>query len=308
MYIEGNDWCDEHQRLELFERFRTEFLSDGEDNEIEQVSIVRDCGLDQANFGFYRNNGEPRVATAPDRIRALMGAQEILIDNNDRIRSVLYDGQAYRTYAQSICLLGMNNEYDFDRAEFFSNILDKLAGYQGHLTGIIINDNTNEPVENATISVAGCNKTLTTDVDGRFDFVGLPRENFRLDVDCQGYFSIYRHLFSFDGEKELELTIRLQCPNMVETYDEPAAFQLISVYPNPFNSKTTVSFFLPDASPLQLSISDQNGRLISEIGYSSISPGYRQLEINASDWSSGTYLLNLSTPFHHSSEIITFVK
>jgi hypothetical protein len=309
LYIEGNDWCDEHQRLDLYERFRVEFLSDGEDNEIEQITVAGDCSLEPGNFGYYQGGGEPFVATAPDRIQALMGAEDVLVDNNEHVRGVLYNGQAYRTYAQSICLLGMNNEYDFDRAEFFGNILDKLAGYQGHLTGVIINDNTNEPVQNATISVAGCNKSLTTDVDGRFEFTSLPRENFRLDVDCQGYFSIYRQLFSFDGEKELELTIRLQCPNLVIERDaQPTTFELISVYPNPFNSRTTVSFFLPEVFPLQLSISDQNGRLISEIGYSSISPGFQQLEIDASDWSSGTYLLNLSTPLHHNSEIITFVK
>jgi len=309
LYIEGNDWCDIHQRTDLFERFRVEFLSDGEDNEIERINVVEDCRLSPGSFGYYQGGRDPLVATAPDRIEAGIGAENILIESNDHVRGVLYDGQAYRTYAQSICLLGMNNEYDFDRAEFFGDILDKLAGYQGHLTGIIIDDNTNEPVENATISVAGCNKSLTTDVDGRFEFAGLPRENFRLDVDCQGYFSIYRQLFSFDGERELDLIIRLQRPNKISVEEnQPATFELISVNPNPFNSRAIVNFQLLEPSPVSFSIWDQYGRLVSSTCYPMLKSGLQRFDIQADGWCSGTYILRLKTNGKSSTKTLLFVK
>lgn len=47
--------------------------------------------------------------------------------------------------------------------------------------------------------------------------------------------------------------------------DSPSDFKLISIFPNPFNSTTTIGYSLPKASPISLQVFDVNGRLVATL-------------------------------------------
>ena len=64
---------------------------------------------------------------------------------------------------------------------------------------------------------------------------------------------------------------------------------LLSVLPNPFNPATRVSYFLPAAAAVRLSIYDVSGRLVEKLVDGPRPSGEHTVEWNASSASSGIY-------------------
>lgn len=128
IYIEGNNWCVEHQNTELMSYFHLGSIENGQNNEIESLTTPEDCRFGDWNFGFYVSPDQSMFMAAeqPDRITADDYAELILISNGDYGRGVFYSG-AYRTYAQSVCLLAISNEREQERAEFLRSVLAALS-------------------------------------------------------------------------------------------------------------------------------------------------------------------------------------
>ncbi len=47
-----------------------------------------------------------------------------------------------------------------------------------------------------------------------------------------------------------------------------AGFSSLANYPNPFNTETTISYFLPEAADVELTVHDLNGRIVNTLAYS----------------------------------------
>ena len=76
-------------------------------------------------------------------------------------------------------------------------------------------------------------------------------------------------------------------------------FALHPVYPNPFNSTTTLSFDIPTTSPVQISVYNILGHHISDLVNTTLTQGRYSMTIDAHSWATGTYLITLkSTDFH----------
>ena len=73
----------------------------------------------------------------------------------------------------------------------------------------------------------------------------------------------------------------------------PNTYSLASVYPNPFNPSTTVSFTLPELSVVSMVIFDITGREITELVNGSMEAGYHNLTWNADNQSSGIYFVKM---------------
>jgi len=73
----------------------------------------------------------------------------------------------------------------------------------------------------------------------------------------------------------------------------PNTYSLASVYPNPFNPSTTVSFTLPELSVVTMVILDITGREITELINGSMQAGYHNLTWNADNQSSGIYFVKM---------------
>ena len=68
-------------------------------------------------------------------------------------------------------------------------------------------------------------------------------------------------------------------------------FELSSIYPNPFNPSTTISFSISNYADINLSIYDLNGRLVDVLVDEYSSPGSYSVVWDASRLSTGMYLL-----------------
>ena len=83
-----------------------------------------------------------------------------------------------------------------------------------------------------------------------------------------------------------------------ETYQEPIneipnEFCLLPNYPNPFNANTTIRYEIPETSPVILSICDINGRLIKVLENTMCQPGKYTKIWDATNISSGVYLIRI---------------
>ena len=74
----------------------------------------------------------------------------------------------------------------------------------------------------------------------------------------------------------------------------PQEFALLSAYPNPFNPSTTISYVLPEASRVTLTVYDINGRQVAELVNGWRDQGIHEAVFDASNLASGVYLYNVT--------------
>jgi len=213
VYIEGNDFARDHRAYDLWDYFHANFEHDGVNGEVSRLDSDEDCRFGERSFGFP---GGTYTTNIPDRISAMEESEAIFYDqtgNDNRVRGVLYYGE-YRTYTQSVCFIGMDNSRDHDRADFLNDVLTELTGYGGTFTGRVVNNMTDEPVDGAEIFINECATTAVTDENGSFRIEGVPVESFTVNVSRWGYTPIMEADFTFDGEMELDVEIRMLHPEM----------------------------------------------------------------------------------------------
>jgi len=97
--------------------------------------------------------------------------------------------------------------------------------------------------------------------------------------------------------------------NPVEDQTEVAKdFNFISVYPNPFNSITTLSLSLPFAQQVDLSLYNITGRYVKQIAQGLIPAGDHSLIVDAAGLPSGTYFINVNASSFHTTRSIVLVR
>jgi hypothetical protein len=79
----------------------------------------------------------------------------------------------------------------------------------------------------------------------------------------------------------------------VSTALSPSEFRLSSIYPNPFNSSTAVSFQVPGSGNVRLAVYGVLGRKVLQSEHFIPSAGAYQIPISADNWASGIYWLRL---------------
>ena len=88
----------------------------------------------------------------------------------------------------------------------------------------------------------------------------------------------------------------------------PAAFMLNSVYPNPFNPSTTVSYSIEKNINVNISIYNMSGQKVSELVNTNQTAGNYSITWDASNQPSGLYFVRLSAGNQSSSQKIMLVK
>ncbi len=83
---------------------------------------------------------------------------------------------------------------------------------------------------------------------------------------------------------------------------------LEAAYPNPFNSMTSISYVLPEAARVNLSILDLQGREVAVLHDGELNAGSHTSFWDASSLSSGIYLCRLEAAGKHSTVKLTLIK
>ena len=91
--------------------------------------------------------------------------------------------------------------------------------------------------------------------------------------------------------------ILLEAPELNEArltnIDIPKEFDMLTTYPNPFNSSITIEFFLPMGSMVNMSVYDIHGREISSSVYGQIKVGIHRTIWKAENNPSDIYLIKM---------------
>jgi hypothetical protein len=74
----------------------------------------------------------------------------------------------------------------------------------------------------------------------------------------------------------------------------PESFELLSVYPNPFNSQTNIRYNLTETGHVKLSLFDVSGRLVNNLISGVHKTGVNSATLKGNDLSSGVYIVQLN--------------
>lgn len=88
----------------------------------------------------------------------------------------------------------------------------------------------------------------------------------------------------------------------------PESHIVVSNYPNPFNPETVISFNLPEASSVTLSVFNLQGQKVADVLTGNFSAGVQQVVWNAAGYPSGTYLYQLNTAYGQVSGKMVLLK
>ena len=88
----------------------------------------------------------------------------------------------------------------------------------------------------------------------------------------------------------------------------PVNFILKDPYPNPFNPITTIEFYTPKLSHIELNIYNSDGKFVENLENNYISSGHHSYKWNAKDMSSGVYLIELKAHDFKETRKIILVK
>jgi hypothetical protein len=94
----------------------------------------------------------------------------------------------------------------------------------------------------------------------------------------------------------------------VTIVDVPTEFTLSQAYPNPFNPTTTLSFAIPAAGQVSISIYSLQGRELASLANGSYDAGYHQVIWNADSHSSGVYFVKMVAGGYVNTQKLMLVK
>jgi hypothetical protein len=88
----------------------------------------------------------------------------------------------------------------------------------------------------------------------------------------------------------------------------PSTFDISNAYPNPFNPSTTVNIDIPEAGLLNVSVYNLKGQLISTVVNRTVYPGSHSFVWDASELTSGLYVMSVTYNDNTYNQKVTLVK
>jgi hypothetical protein len=88
----------------------------------------------------------------------------------------------------------------------------------------------------------------------------------------------------------------------------PTVFKLYDNYPNPFNPVTTIKYDIPKATHVKLTIFDMLGREVKVLFDGQRSPGYYEIQWDATNFASGAYFYKLESEYFTDIKKMILIK
>lgn len=258
------------------------FLPDGEFYGV----VTDDSGNPVADAGFMLEN--------PNSVMPYIFASDSL--GNFSIS--LLDG----TYSYSVAAIGfdvVSDSVTIDGADVYREIvLTETGGIGGTFYGYVYDD-SGEPIVNAEIMVipiepAGNPVNQYSMGDGSFSFV-LQNGTYSFMATHAYYEGLTGEFEIIDSDVYMEMTMY---PSS-DVDENIAVIKNVSCYPNPFNPKTMISFYLQQDMLIQLKIFNARGQLVKTLNNGLLNSGEHQFfwngsSDNGSTTSSGLYYYMLT--------------
>lgn len=158
---------------------------------------------------------------------------------------------------------------------------------------------TNLPIYGVKAVILGLTDTATTYGDGRVKFGSLADSltvSFSKSASEPKYFPKVETIrMKYDSVVAVTIVLRPTSPGLsVATLgSEPLCYALLQNYPNPFNPGTVIRYQLAVNTHITLRVVDVLGREVAVLVNAQKGPGNYEVEWNASNFSSGVYLVRM---------------
>ncbi len=185
----------------------------------------------------------------------------------------------------------------------------------------IISDAEGNPLEGVLVRAEGATQaTAETGPDGRY-YLEVAAGEYVLSADQTSMGTRYYPNAEEPGQAT-PLTVDPTQPEVEADFtlyetlnaeEEPLnattqKFKVSSVYPNPFNATTRISFDVPQASDVKLAVYDVLGREVAMLVDGMQSAGTQSVTFNASNLSTGVYFVRLSGTWGMATHKIVLIK
>ncbi len=107
---------------------------------------------------------------------------------------------------------------------------------------------------------------------------------------------------------ELPVTFEVGATYVESEENLPSQITLNPVYPNPFNAETVISFYLTEPGDVTLEIFNITGQKVATLADEYLQSGEHSISWNATDYSSGIYLIRLTDGVNTQTERLTLIK
>ena len=88
----------------------------------------------------------------------------------------------------------------------------------------------------------------------------------------------------------------------------PDNYSIASIYPNPFNPVTSITYGLPENTDIQITVYDMGGTHITTLENTFQTAGYHTINWNASSYPSGVYLIRMDSGDFTQTQKVVLVK
>ena len=88
----------------------------------------------------------------------------------------------------------------------------------------------------------------------------------------------------------------------------PENFNIVSVYPNPFNPTTTIEFSISSDTNVSIMVYDVKGKLVDSLSNDNYNAGYHTITWDATMYGSGIYFVKMITANTTSTQKIILIK
>jgi hypothetical protein len=90
--------------------------------------------------------------------------------------------------------------------------------------------------------------------------------------------------------------------------ERPSVYELGQNYPNPFNPATVITFALPEASPVRLSVYNMLGQEVAVLVNGYVEAGRHEARFDASRFPSGVYIYSITAGSFQATRMMVLVK
>ena len=292
IYIEGSDLGYSHQGTAFLASLGCSFLSNDTQNIGTMTGVSGTVGEDFV-FPFTANTD---ANYSVDEIGGILSRSVAFRSDNNYSRTVAYAGANYSTIASTPILGGLENTDTNSKADLVATYLGYLLKIDGVFRGIVTDNNTGDPVQNATVNV-GAFSGVTNSYG--LCAIEVPPGSYGISCSHPNYSTfVYPSDIIIDYNDTYWMDIGLNPYVSVDDIEHQDC--IAHIYPNPCTSNSTIEFFVKTSGDIDIALYNILGQRVSTLVHDFIEEGYHEVTFNngfddKSKLTSGIYFMKLSS-------------
>lgn len=163
----------------------------------------------------------------------------------------------------------------------------------------------------ASCSSGKCEKDIAKAEKARTqadEYVAEGKEDKAIDKLKYAWKKVKKYASSSSNSIHVDGVVAFEGATDLKTETLPDQFELTGNYPNPFNPQTSITFSMPEAAHVRLTVYDLLGRRVAMLVDGNLAAGRHEVRFDATNLPSGNYIYRLSTPQGEFTKMMMLLK